>query len=132
MAVMHQYVADCKSQKKFKVWPGQAADLLGSHRDGVGNWVTEAVGAGKWEKQPNTVYTSLSPLPLMPNVRRAGKRAIVTSTSLGKRKQSISDDTHSDPDSDSDSDLDFAPAKRSKPQSRQGGTVALKAQKKSK
>ena len=28
-----QYVADCKSQKKFKEWPGQEDDLIAEHRN---------------------------------------------------------------------------------------------------
>ncbi len=133
---VRKYVLERKSEKKFKAWPGVAADLLASHRDALGNWITEAAGTGKWEKEPNTVYTSLSPVatqPLTPTMRGARERAIVSKSSVGKRKQSISDDTlGSDPasEADSDSDSDFASRKRAKTQSRQGEPVTRKSQRK--
>jgi hypothetical protein len=46
---VHRYVKGCKSEKKFKVWPGQADDLLASHRDALGSWVTEVFPLGKWD-----------------------------------------------------------------------------------
>ncbi len=146
LAAVRTYIRECKSEKTFKVWPGVADDLVASHRDAFGNWITVADGTGKWEKEPGTVYTSQSPLatqpltpqvrgarkpaslPKTPKVRGAHKRVIVTKSPLGKRKQSISDDTPSDPssESDSDPDKDFVPRKGPKPESRQGRTSQRK------
>ena len=77
-------------EKKFKDWPGYADDLFSNHRDADGNWVTEAVGGGKWAvcEQTNTGATSHSALATLPGVRSArgaGKRAVSTPTRLGKR-----------------------------------------------
>jgi len=129
MAAVYQYVADCKSHKKFKEWPGQEDDLIAEHRDADGNWVTHPLGSGKWDVRKQT-STDATPLSLVHSTRSTGRRAVITPTLLDLRIPAVSAAPEGEEEWDSDFEDVSARKKRRLQRSHPRGGDSLKKQKK--